>query len=232
MPMAGEVVQSASTTSSETNDLIRDLTQLYGHLDIAEDGHLRYFGAPSYFNLLRRSQYHPSTAEIADDSTDSEDAYHEISSGLAVEVQSELLDHFWTWQNSWQYLVHKRIFCNAIEEGAYNTYCTPLLLQCVLALAARYSNRVEVQDSPDMPETAGNALAEQAKAILHFEMESPTTSTVASLAILALREMSFNKEALGWTYVGMDSHCRIDTLSWVNLTPRQGWRSGLPTIWA
>ncbi|KAL3470964.1 hypothetical protein BJX99DRAFT_238434 [Aspergillus californicus] len=54
-----------------------------------------------------------------------------------------------------------------------------------------------------MPETAGNALAEQAKAILHFEMESPITSTVASLAILALQEMSVNKEPLGWTYIGL-----------------------------
>ncbi|GKZ97564.1 hypothetical protein AnigIFM59636_000951 [Aspergillus niger] len=199
----GEVTQPTLVTSSETSDLIRDLTQLYGHLDIAEDGHLRYFGAPSYFNLLRRSQYYPRMTDSASDSSDSKDDYDEISSGLPANVQSELLAHFWKWQNPWQYLVHKRLFCNAIANGVYDTYCTPLLLQCVLALAARYSDRVEVRDSPDLPETAGDALAEQAKAILHFEMESPTTSTVASLAILALREMSVNKEALGWTYVGM-----------------------------
>ncbi|KAL5334411.1 fungal-specific transcription factor domain-containing protein [Aspergillus crustosus] len=200
---ASQAVDSAHTQSPETSGLIDDLTQLYGHLDIAEDGHLRYFGAPSYFNLLRQSPYHARNPESSGNSSASSNEYHEISSGLSAGVQTELLDHFWTWQNPWQYLVHKRMFCEALEAGTYSTYCTPLLLQCILALAARYSDSIEVRDSPDQPETAGNALAEQAKAILHFEMESPTLSTVVSLAILALREMSINKESLGWIYVGM-----------------------------
>ena len=176
--------ESPEAQSTETSDLIHDLTQMYGHLDIAEDGHLRYFGAPSYFNLLRRPQYLTKSADEAGDAADPESGYHEIHSGLPDDVTSELLVLFFTWQNPWQYLVHKRIFCTALREGIYNSYCTPLLLQCALALAARYSDRVELRDAPDMFDTAGNALAEQAKAILHFEIESPTTSTVAALGLL------------------------------------------------
>ena len=182
-------------------DLIHHLTQTYGHLDIAEDGYLRYFGAPSYFNLLRRPQYE-SKAEV-DEIDEIKLHEQEISSGLSPDTQSHLLDLFWTWQNPWQYLVHKRLFCEALERRRYDDYCTPLLLQSILALSARYSDCVEVRDAPDQPHTAGNALGDQAKAILHFEIERPTTSTVVAVAILALREMSVNKEALGWTYMGM-----------------------------
>lgn len=194
------------TTAPKTDDekdLLHDLTQLYGHLDIAEDGHLRYFGAASYFNLPRRSQYEAAPKDDLKGPHDDEEEYHTIVSGLSIEVQTELLDHFWTWQNPWQYLVHKKVFCEDLRSGTYTKYCTPLLLQCILALSARYSDHEEVRASPDQPETAGNALADQAKAILHFELESPTTSTVAAIGLLALREMSVNKEALGWTYTGL-----------------------------
>jgi hypothetical protein len=190
----------AMSAPDDERNLIHHLTQIYGHLDIAEDGHLRYFGAPSYFNLLRRPQYEPKTE--AEKTNDIELHEQEISSGLSLDTQNHLLDLFWTWQNPWQYLVHKRLFCEALERRLYDDYCTPLLLQSILALSARYSDRAEVRDDPDQPHTAGNALADQAKAILHFEMESPTTSTVVAIAILALREMSVNKEALGWTLAG------------------------------
>lgn len=88
----------------------------------------------------------------------------------------------------------------------------------VLSLSARYSDRAELRESLNMPETAGNGLVEQAKAILYFEMESLTTSTVASLDLLALREMSVNKEALGWTDVGSYIPYKVFQMLMNNLT--------------
>lgn len=93
------LVDPASSHSDETSNLIHDLTQILGHLDVAEDGHLHYFGAPSYFNLLRRSQY-PATS--TDDNTytaNVEIEYHETTSGLPTKIQNVLLDFFWTWRN-------------------------------------------------------------------------------------------------------------------------------------
>lgn len=191
----------ANAGQEDENDPVNSLTQLYGHLDVAEDGHLRYFGAPSYFNLLRRPQYQPDSPEhtsLVDEPQD----YGVINSGLPLELQNELLQLFWTFQNPWQYLVHKRIFCEALQKGKYTSYCTPLLLQSILALSARYSDRPELRESPEHYETAGDALADQAKGILHFELESPTLSTVTAMALLSLREMSVNKEALGWMLIG------------------------------
>jgi Fungal specific transcription factor domain len=181
------------------------LTDIYGRLDIAEDGHLRYFGASSYFNMLKRPQYDSDTAGPHSPSSFGSTTFPLHSPtrvDLPNEVQNHLLDLYWKWQNPWQYLVHKDAFCRALEQGHYDEYCTPLLLHSVLALAARYSDDTSLRTDPSDANTAGDALQRTAKIILQSEVEHPTVSTVVSLANLPLREMSTNKEALGWTYIG------------------------------
>ncbi|OAG41953.1 hypothetical protein AYO21_03688 [Fonsecaea monophora] len=179
-----------------------ELTETAGQLDIAEDGHLRFFGAPSYFNLLKSAPY-LTTRSTEQDDLDLTMQPNTIDVDLSYELQTHLLNLFWRWQNPWQYLIHRQAFCRAFESRLYNEYCTPLLLRCVLALASRYCDhpgpRLDARDA----NTAGDLLAAQAKDILSVEIEHPSTSTTAALAILALREMSVNKETLGWIYIGM-----------------------------
>ncbi|KAK5057649.1 hypothetical protein LTR84_011650 [Exophiala bonariae] len=203
--------------------LVDDLTEIAGQLEIAEDGQLRYFGAPSYFNLLRSNAY-GSPTEFEQTLYGVEPAFScdSIDVELSPEIQTHLLDMYWKWQNPWQYLVHRTAFGRAIARGTYDEYCTPLLLRCVLALAARYCDhsdtRLDAQDS----NTAGDLLAAQAKEILSAEIEHPSTSTAAALALLALREMSVNKESLGWIYIGISVRIaynlglNMDCQTWVN----------------
>jgi hypothetical protein len=194
--------EASFETGDQFTDPVDDLTDLYGRLGVAEDGHLRYFGAPSYFNLLRRSQATKLTQQPLDLASRRDSSRNLIDTGLPEELQTHLLDLYWQWQNPWQYLVHKGAFREALKKGQYDEYVTPLLLHSVLALASRYSDRVELRTVAEDSNTAGERLAEQAKVILASEIENPTTSTVAALAILSLCAMALNKEALGWIYVG------------------------------
>lgn len=182
---------------------VDDLAEIAGQLEIAEDGHLRYFGAASYFNLLRRNAYVTARNPSQDAySVDAVSPQNLIVINLPFDTQLHLLELFWKWQNPWQYLVHRTAFQRAVERGTYDDYCSPLLLHCVLALAARYCDHPDARLDPDDANTAGDLLAIQAKEILRTEIEHPSTSTAAALAILALREMAVNKESLGWIYIG------------------------------
>jgi hypothetical protein len=205
---------SPPRTPDSTLDPVDELTELYGRLDVAEDGHLRYFGPPSYFNLLRESQFRIVQSGPASPQLESPIGARStpvpIEMDLSHETQAHLLDLYWKWQNPWQYLVHQSRFCEAFEKGYYDDYVTPLLLHCVLALSTRYSDREELRTNPNDPNTAGEILGRKARDLLQTEIEHPTTSTVASLAILALREASVNKEALGWTYIGKAFPCSGD----------------------
>ncbi len=191
--------------ASADGDPVGDLIDTVGQLSIAEDGQLRYFGAPSYFNLLRSAPHVTTTSPEQDNhGRDIPIPGNYLDIGLSLQSQKHLLDLYWRWQNPWQYLVHRTAFSRAVERGIYDDYCTPLLLRCILSLAARYCDHPAARLDPGDGNTAGELLAIQAKDILSIEIEHPSTSTAAALAIMALREMSVNKESLGWTYIGDD----------------------------
>ncbi|KAI1070835.1 hypothetical protein LB507_006814 [Fusarium sp. FIESC RH6] len=183
----------------------KDISDRLGALNIGEDGQIHYFGSRSNFSLLKNS---PAASSTVSSRELEEQAVRTLDClGLRVEVSDELRDHllelFWGWQNTWQYIVVKQPFLDDLLVNHTGQYATPLLLSAVLALASRYSDRVELRSDPLDPNTAGNALAEQAKMILFYESQAPKVTTIQATALLCLREIATDKEALGWLYCGM-----------------------------
>ncbi|KAH7267839.1 fungal-specific transcription factor domain-containing protein [Fusarium redolens] len=184
---------------------IRDTSDRLGALNIGEDGQIHYFGSRSNFSLLKNSPVASSTVSSHDLQKQAADTLDQLNLLVEVsdELQNHLLDLFWRWQNTWQYLVVKELFLEDLHINHSGRYALPLLLSAVLALAARYSDRVELRTDPLDQNTARNALAEQAKTILFYESQVPKVTTVQATALLGLREIATDKEALGWMYCGI-----------------------------
>ncbi|SCN81513.1 related to pathway-specific regulatory protein nit-4 [Fusarium fujikuroi] len=184
---------------------IKDISDRLGALNIGEDGQIHYFGSRSNFSLLKNSPVASSTVSSRDLQKQAADTLDQLNLRVEVsdELRNHLLDLFWSWQNTWQYLVVKELFLEDLYITHSGRYASPLLLSAVLALAARYSDRVELRSNPLEQNTAGNALAEQAKMILFYESQAPKVTTVQATALLGLREIATDKEALGWMYCGM-----------------------------
>ncbi|CVL08509.1 related to pathway-specific regulatory protein nit-4 [Fusarium mangiferae] len=184
---------------------IKDISDRLGALNIGEDGQIHYFGSRSNFSLLKNSPVASSTVSSRDLQKQAADTLDQLNLRIEVsdELRNHLLDLFWSWQNTWQYLVVKELFLEDLYITHSGRYASPLLLSAVLALAARYSDRVELRSDPLEQNTAGNALAEQAKMILFYESQAPKVTTVQATALLGLREIATDKEALGWMYCGM-----------------------------
>jgi hypothetical protein len=70
-------------------------------------------------------------------------------------------------------------------------------------MSSRYYPRLELRTDPDDANTAGEAFAAQAKTMLHYECEAPTTSTVQATALLGLYWATIDNEGLGFMYIGM-----------------------------
>lgn len=183
---------------------IKDISDRLGALNIGEDGQIHYFGSRSNFSLLKNSPVASSTVSSRDLQKQAADTLDQLNLRVEVsdELRNHLLDLFWSWQNTWQYLVVKELFLEDLYITHSGRYASPLLLSAVLALAARYSDRVELRSDPLEQNTAGNALAEQAKMILFYESQAPKVTTVQATALLGLREIATDKEALGWMYCG------------------------------
>ncbi|KAF5555731.1 nitrogen assimilation transcription factor nit-4 [Fusarium mexicanum] len=203
---------------------IKDISDRLGALNIGEDGQIHYFGSRSNFSLLKNSPVASSTVSSRDLQKQAADTLDQLNLRVEVseELRNHLLDLFWGWQNTWQYLVVKELFLEDLYITHSGRYASPLLLSAVLALAARYSDRIELRTDPLDQNTAGNALAEQAKMILFYESQAPKVTTVQATALLGLREIATDKEALGWMYCGMAARMafnlglHLDRSHWVD----------------
>lgn len=192
-------------TDEADDDPLSNLTGLVGRLNMTDDGQLHYFGSQSSYNLLKRSLSEASPGEPSlRMQKQGLDAAAQLNRqvNVSAELQEHLLQLYWQWQNPWNYIVHKDAFMQSYRGQDDGRNCSPLLLSCIFAMAARYSDRVELRSVASDPSTAGDAFCEQAKILMLFESEAPSITTVQAACILALRIMSDGKEALGWLYAG------------------------------
>ncbi|VUC26578.1 unnamed protein product [Clonostachys rosea] len=195
---------SISGDADSARSPMRDISDRLGNLNIGEDGQVHYFGSRSNFSLLKHSAVASSTISSHELQKQAAHTLNRLDLRVEVsdELQAHLLDLFWTWQNPWQYIVVKEPFLEDLCINHLGQYASPLLLSAILALAARYSDRPELRSDPSDPNTAGNALAEQAKMILFYESQAPKLTTIQATLLLSLREIATDKEALGWMYCG------------------------------
>jgi hypothetical protein len=217
------VLQDTGASDDGRGPIFEDVADLVGRLNLGDDGELRYFGSPSNFTLL----HGPTNGARILINSDAIDEALQAPQALYREeyippnLQSHLLDLFWTWQNTWQYVVHKRAFMSEFDAGTCGRYCTPLLLLAILSLSSRYSDWPETRTDPQDANTAGEAFANQAKELLFHEIETPTVPTVQAAVLLALREYAVNAETSAWVYIGMAvrmAHTlglNVDCSSWV-----------------
>ncbi|KAG7116910.1 Nitrogen assimilation transcription factor nirA like protein [Verticillium longisporum] len=227
-------VQSDPTAPNEDGeDPLSNLTALVGRLNVADDGQLHYFGSQSSQGLAAAAQLDKLVA-------------------IPVELQQHLLELYWQWQNPWNYVIHKGAFMKSFRGEDDGRHCPPLLLSSIFAIAARYSDQVELRSRPHDPSTAGDALCDQAKILLLYESEAPTITTVQAACILALRIMSDGKGALGWLYAGNATRMahnlglHVDLSDWTSTTAMapedvearnshggdaMWWTNSSPSVW-
>lgn len=103
---------------------------------------------------------------------------------VSEELESHLLELYFTWEQPWFQVVDEPLFRESMKTNG--RYFSPLLLNCILANASRYSDRLEVRTDPNDPNTAGRMFWETAEALLPFEIKSPNITTIQSLAVLGM----------------------------------------------
>lgn len=204
-----EAATSLALDDPEGEDM-DELANALGCFTLGEIGELRYFGASSNFSIIHDHAIKvPSSIQARNRGIE---AAHEMPGFFqpSDELRDDLLTLFWRWQNSWQYIVPRELFVRDLYVNGTGRYCTPLLISAILAFSSRYSTRPELRGDPDDPNTAGEAFAAQAKTMLHYEYDAPTTSTVQAAALLGLYWASVDNEGLGFMYIGMASRMAMN----------------------
>ena len=186
-----------------------------------EDGSTRYIGGTSHLIYMDKgNEAAESPDTYPDDYQSLEDPF---CSWTTVTTDPELVQHlismYFCWHYSFFTTLSKNLFLNEFKlgkprpgSGRRMQYCTPLLVNAMLALGSHFSSWPGARAVRDDSATAGDHFFKETKRLimegdLH---EVPTLPTVQALALMSVREAGCGREAKGWVYSGMSFRMACD----------------------
>jgi hypothetical protein len=218
-----EVARHASSDSvaGETPTFETRLSGSMGELRL-DDGSVRYLGGTS--NLIHLGmvpdEQRSRTPPPVDDFTLQDDPY---TSWTTVTNDRDLIQHlmnmYFTWHYTYFCCLSKVPFYREFLLGrppnelkTRNKFCTPLLVNAMLALGCHFTSHPGARGNPDDPATAGDHFFKEAKRLIleNDEHERPQLPTVQALALMSVREAGCGREAKGWVYSGMSFRMACD----------------------
>ena len=162
-------------------------------------------------------------AMSTDDSEEYEQQEDAITSWTEVTSDPELVIHllnmYFTWHYTYFTTLSKNLFWRDFMQGNSSRaskrkteYCTPLLVNAMLALGCHFTSWPQARSDPKDSATAGDHFFREAKNLIlrNDEHENPKLATVQALALMSVREAGCGREARGWVYSGMSFRMSCD----------------------
>ncbi|KAK4043431.1 fungal-specific transcription factor domain-containing protein [Parachaetomium inaequale] len=188
----------------------RELARKMGELRL-ENGSVRYIGGTSHLIYL------------GDQTNDAEEP--DPDAGLSIEEpttswtevtkDTQLIVHLINMYFDWHYpyfaTLSKSLFYSDFLKGKprgqpkTTVYCTPLLVNVILALGCHFTSVAGAFGAPGDSRTKGDHFFAEAKRLIveNDEYARPRLTTVQALALMSVREAGCGREANGWVYSGM-----------------------------
>ncbi|KAH1430351.1 hypothetical protein KXX32_004046 [Aspergillus fumigatus] len=139
----------------------------------------------------------------------------------AVTDDSELVSHLvslWlTWTYPWFNWLDADCLIKHMQEGKLNSrFCSPFLVNAILAEACYYSDYEEVFTVPGDLLTRGDQFFDEARRLFEAgedEGDSPSLPTIQGLMILFVRTSMMGKDRMGWVYLDLAARGAQETAS-------------------
>lgn len=216
-----EIISPTSAMSSPiTQTLETHLSSKMGEIRL-EEGSTVYYGGTS--NLL----FVDSGIEAENNTAATPDPYQEsddpVTSWTSVTSDRSLIIHLLNMYFSWHYAyfttLSKNLFLQDFHRKSQprrgqrkKEYCTPLLVNAMLALGCHFTAVPGSREDPSDSATAGDHFFKEAKRLImeNDEHENPKLTTVQAFALMSVREAGCGREVRGWVYSGMSFRMACD----------------------
>lgn len=130
-----------------------------------------------------------------------------------VTSDDDLVDHLLALYFCWEYptlaSLSKEHFYADFRSGS-SRYCSPLLVNALLALGSRFTDRRDVRTNPDDPFTAGDAFFEEAKKLFWEDTDHQTLTAVQAIGIMSIREASCGRDVDSRYFAGQSVRLAIE----------------------
>ncbi|KAK0735929.1 transcription factor domain-containing protein, partial [Schizothecium vesticola] len=126
-----------------------------------------------------------------------------------AELVKHLLELYFCWEYPTLASLSKEHFRQDFSSGS-SRYCSPLLVNALLALGSRFSDRPEPRTDPDDPFTAGDAFFEEAKRLFWEQTDHQDLTAVQAIGIMSIREASCGRDIDSRYYAGQSVRLAIE----------------------
>jgi hypothetical protein len=172
---------------------------ILGKPSITKTGESRHFGHTSSLGLVAEDEDYNVRPQVKPLST----AYRNGTWTVVTQdtkFVEDLLGLYFEWSHSFYAVFSWKCFYHDFQKGG-GTYCSPLLVNAILAYACHFSDDPRARTDPDDPRTAGDHFFAEARRLL-YEDETPSLTQTQALCIMAIREPSAGRDSSGFLYIG------------------------------
>ncbi|KAL9111020.1 MAG: hypothetical protein Q9227_004453 [Pyrenula ochraceoflavens] len=123
-----------------------------------------------------------------------------------------LINLYFCWHYAYFTTLSKDLFYRDFLMGRPSQYCSPLLVNVMLALGCHFTSWTAARADPENSATAGDHFFQEAKRLL-FDNDEHTNAklcTVQALGLMSVREAGCGRENKGWVYSGMSFRMAVD----------------------
>ncbi|KAL2175517.1 fungal-specific transcription factor domain-containing protein [Thermothelomyces heterothallicus CBS 202.75] len=124
-----------------------------------------------------------------------------------------LVQHLLALYFCWEYptfaSLSKEHFLKDFMEGRPR-FCSPILVNALLALGCRFSHKPNTRSNPDDPHTSGNHFFKECQRLFYQEEDHHKLTTIQALGIMSIREASCGRDSESWYYAGQSIRLAIE----------------------
>lgn len=188
-----------------SSPLVDQLTGNLGSLQLAEDGQLRFYGATSNLHLLIKGLRKSSQRNALSQPEEVQAVLDAASCGHTVdaELEEHLIRLYFCWEDPSIHLVQEEVFYRERRKCKFGLGTSKLYSEVLVNSMCAVGASLTSRHCATLPEPLVDFFASRARALLDVELDSPTLSTVQSLAIISGVESIRTLDARGWLYSGM-----------------------------
>ncbi|OTA99012.1 hypothetical protein M426DRAFT_325523 [Hypoxylon sp. CI-4A] len=122
---------------------------------------------------------------------------------------SHLLALYFCWEYPTFASLSKEHFLKDFLNGR-DRYCSPILVNALLALGCRFSTQPNTRANPSDSRTAGDHFFKEALRLFYRENNHHNLTTIQALGIMSIREASCGRDSESWFYAGQSIRLAIE----------------------
>ncbi|RFU76407.1 nitrogen assimilation transcription factor nira [Trichoderma arundinaceum] len=126
-----------------------------------------------------------------------------------VNLVQHLLALYFCWEYPTFASLSKEHFLRDFMDGRHR-YCSPILVNALLALGCRFSTQPMTRANPNDPYSSGDHFFKESQRLFNEETDHHSLTTIQALGIMSIREASCGRDSESWYYAGQSIRLAVE----------------------